>query len=377
MNNPTKQSVDALVQAAIENLRAGRSVEDDAGIEFKRVWPDPPSKNARQLAGAANALRGDVLIYVIGVDDKTGEITTPEKREAKEWYEQIRKPFDQVVPELLWSQTVFVGDGSSSVQALVFDTSSFPYVINIENARREVPFRQGGGTISAHRSQLVRMFDPAVVVPRMEITAAKVWADWTELQSYEDQPYLSLRAEVHVYVEHLGTRPVTLPIRRMRARLRCERFVCRFDVHVRHVGQGPNEFWPRPHDPTTPAPVPPEFGVYALNQHVMATAPGEFEVRNRIYLPAEGEKDGKNVADWKTAINETPTVTIELAIPVAGSDVTVKLAKGLVEHRFSNEEFESYADQFGYPLTMWELPNSSDDPWHQVDDDESVADDAG
>lgn len=60
-----KREADARVQAAIENLQAGRTVEDDAGIEFKADWPDPTSK-ARQLAGAANALRGDALIYVIG-----------------------------------------------------------------------------------------------------------------------------------------------------------------------------------------------------------------------------------------------------------------------------------------------------------------------
>ena len=65
----TPQQLEALVLTAIDCVRSGGQIEDDR-IEVKRDWPG--ISKARQLAGAANRARGDALIYLIGLDEKTG-----------------------------------------------------------------------------------------------------------------------------------------------------------------------------------------------------------------------------------------------------------------------------------------------------------------
>lgn len=278
----SKQQVDARVQAAIESLQAGRGVEDDAGIEFKGDWPDP-AKNARQLAGAANALRGEPLLLVVGVHDSTGEITVPKRTEPQEWYSKVRKPFDQIPPELLWVQTVFVGERAESVQVLVFSTDEYPYVINSDN-RREVPLRIGTATESAHRNQLVRMLDPLARTPAASITAAEVRAQWSSGDSPRDkQPYatLSLALKAGVFLGHLGDQPLTLPVRDIWVRLSCGDFEIRSRVEVESLGAGRGAYVIRKGEAPPPAPLPPQHGVYAKDGYVVAISPGEFKLTAR------------------------------------------------------------------------------------------------
>lgn len=373
-----RQEVEARVQAAIENLQAGRGVEDDAGIEFKSDWPDP-IKKARQLAGAANSLRGDPLLLVIGVDDKSGSITTPSQQEPQEWYAKARKKFDQIAPELLRVQTVFVGDRDESVQALVFDSSEFPYVINEEN-RREVPIRVGAGTESARRNQLVRMFEPIRRAPWISVTEANVWARWqdTPTRVKDSDPLeiarvlsLEMRLRARVLVEHSGSEPTTLPVRDMRARLVCGDHEIRPDVSVIPLGAAAYPVITKFGDPGPPQPVPPQFGVYALDNHVIATAPGEFKIDTRFSYP-ERRAPASDMSDLHDLYVAARRIRLDLVVRVVGVEKTVRLSAEL--HRSESAgaaSSEKHQGPHGETLTetlgYWQVAGPEVDPWADVD----------
>lgn len=367
-----KQEVDSRVQAAIENLQAGRTVEDDTGIEFKGDWPDPTAK-ARQLAAAANTLRGGPLIYVVGVHDKTGAITVPTRIEPQEWYAKIRKPFDQLAPELLWSQVVYFGQDSESVVALVFDTSEFPYVINAGN-RREVPIRVASGTESAHRNQLLRMFEPSLRAPAMAVVQGSVRVDW------KDEPktvvgeaqaigrLLSLDLAVHalVLVEHFGSQPTTMPVREMRLRLTCDDYQTTPEVHVKHLGDTGFPVFRSMRSPAPPDPVPPQHGVYARDNYVIATAPGDFTVTAAMTMRGREAPD-QELEDLHELFRYADVMQIDLALRVVGVENAVKLscvlhrgkpfASGKERHPMNKGEIISSH------LGTWEVVGTTADPW--------------
>lgn len=61
------QQVEEKVLNAVETVLAGGSVEDSR-IECKSDWPSVDK--VRQLAGHANAARGETIIWIIGIDEK-------------------------------------------------------------------------------------------------------------------------------------------------------------------------------------------------------------------------------------------------------------------------------------------------------------------
>lgn len=369
-----KQEVDALVQNAIENIRAGRIVEDDTGIECKSLWPEP--SKARQLAGAANALRGEPLVYVIGVKDSNGEITTPEKREPQEWYSQMKKRFDQVAPELLWTQTVFVGAPPESVVALVFDTSEYPYVVKAENPRLEIPIRVGSGTQSAQRNQIIRMFEPSLRVPAMQITECRVRAEWEDHPIREDvsepsiikrRKRLELRIFARVLIEHFGLQPTILPIRDMRARLVCGEIETRPEVRVKPLGHPTRGFIPKVGQAPSPEPIPPQYGVYARDKHVISTAPGEFQILTDYEFQSKGEADGP-LSEIRKSYAETDEMRLDLALRCIGVDRIIKLSTAL--HRFEPSQPAkslemAYGSGESAQLGAWGIAEPETDPWAQ------------
>lgn len=279
-----------------------------------------------------------------------------------------------MAPELLWSQTVFVGDEPKSVVALVFDTSDFPYVINGDN-RREIPIRVASGTESAHRNQVVRMFEPSLHVPAMAITRAVVTSEWVDSPQQPDDsdPPQTLRAlglslDLHasVLIEHIGAQPTTLPVKAMRARLTCTGFEVRPEVKVRHLNDTlRNRVGSAIRADVQNAPTPPQFGVYALNQQVIATAPGEFRIVASHTFPYAYAPDDQ-MSDYYDALAATEEMQFDLALRVGGVSRTVKLSAALARTA-QLENKKPTNGQFGNVLRAslgkWELISMDEDPW--------------
>ena len=160
----TPQQLEVLVLAAVERARKLQPIEDDR-IEVKREWPEP-AKKASQLAGSANRARGEVVIYVIGVDEKTGLIHNPGSVEPAVWVAQVAAEFDGVPPDFLLHQNVPI-DENESVVAILFGTDRAPYVVKTSggNSEFDVPIRELTRTRSARRDELLRMLVPTTAVP--------------------------------------------------------------------------------------------------------------------------------------------------------------------------------------------------------------------
>jgi hypothetical protein len=152
---------------------------EDSRVELKAEWPGDYAKTARQLAGHANAARGENLLWLIGADEARG-IVGANNQELSDWLAKLQSPFDSLYPALERCFNVPYKD--KTVVALCFDTSRVPYVVRNPAfgkpeggpAKFEVPWREGNSTRSATRSDLVLLLAPLVRMPKIEILKGHV-----------------------------------------------------------------------------------------------------------------------------------------------------------------------------------------------------------
>ena len=201
--------LEALVMQAVDTVKAGANPEDDR-IEFKRAWPEV--EKARQLAAAANQAQGDHVIYVIGVDDRTGEIHPLGNTDPATWWAQFEARFDEVAPELMRHITVSIS-AEERVVALLFRTDRAPYVVKGkgDGAELEVPIRAGTRTRSAKRHELIRMLYPAASVPQLTILDGTLRLSPPQYYGGDSDEELMLSLTLEILFEHAGATPSFMP----------------------------------------------------------------------------------------------------------------------------------------------------------------------
>jgi len=157
----------------LEMVQRHAPIEDDR-IELKATWPADYMKVARQLAGHANAARGDNILWLIGVDEKTG-VVGADFNELSNWLSSVCSHFDDALAPTLNSLNVpFSG---KTVVALFFETDRAPYVVKLEgggSTTREVTWREGNSTRSACRSDLIRLLVPIQRLPFLEFLSGNL-----------------------------------------------------------------------------------------------------------------------------------------------------------------------------------------------------------
>lgn len=161
----------------VERLLDGQPNED-ALVELKASWPDP-RKAARQLAGHANSARGDRILWLIGVDQKSG-VQGANHEEVSSWYPTLSAEFDGIAPTL---QDINVPYEGKTMVALLFETDRAPYVVKnpafgLEAGTPvslEVPWREGTATRTATRKDLLTILAPLAQVPAFEVLAAELF----------------------------------------------------------------------------------------------------------------------------------------------------------------------------------------------------------
>lgn len=146
--------VNSWALSILQRVRS-RHPSEDSCVECKASWPDVKNV-ARQLAGMANAAKGEPILWLIGVDEKGAAIPGAKHLELNNWYPQLVKEFDGLAPQLLVDLNINVDE--KTVVALVFETTNVPFVIKVPNTDRlEVPWREGTRTRSATRAELTRL----------------------------------------------------------------------------------------------------------------------------------------------------------------------------------------------------------------------------
>ncbi|MCI9870574.1 hypothetical protein [Arthrobacter humicola] len=211
--------LEARVITAVDQIRAGQLVEHDF-VECKRNWPQ--DNKARQLAGSLNRAGGDPVVYIIGIDEKSGEVFDVSGTDVLDWWEQIKPKFDQTPPEMVRHIPVPVGGNGAHVVAVAFASDRAPYVVKTGSANPslEVPMREGTGTRSARRDELLRLLIPVVRLPQVVVLEAIIYSEYypptSNAGSTEE---LSCSGQIRIYIEHNGQDLVTLPAHGMRGRV--------------------------------------------------------------------------------------------------------------------------------------------------------------
>lgn len=133
---------------------------EDSRVELKSIWPPDYSKAARRIAAHLNAARGEPLLWLIGVDEKTGTTLGADRLEFTKWIGGIAGEFDGLAPRCY--DVNVPTNNNSTVVALVFESDRAPYVVrnpkfgtSKEPIALEVPWREGTAVRSATRADLL------------------------------------------------------------------------------------------------------------------------------------------------------------------------------------------------------------------------------
>lgn len=214
------QRLEARVIEIADAVLAGRPIEDDR-VELKTTWPEAAHKTARQMAGHANASGGEPILWVIGLNERGRALGDASDVEPANWWMGTRRWFDDVAPDLR-TLAVAVRPGRQVV-ALQFTTDRAPYLVTTKDGgqvTREVPWREGNSTRTAHRHELLRSVIAEASVPRLELIECELVLSQflpqnTEYEYRDDhgRPLevgeYQLRCEMHMFLS--ASAPANLP----------------------------------------------------------------------------------------------------------------------------------------------------------------------
>lgn len=163
----TYNEIEMWVLRVIEQVKNGQPNED-ARVELKAEWPESHSKAARQIAAHANPASGEPILWIIGVDQKSG-VVGADHNEMANWYKQVESYFDDgIAPSVTDLNVPFE---SKTVVALLFNTERRPFVVKTQNGgsiSHEVPWRGATSTRSAKRAELLGMLSRIPRLPKWE-----------------------------------------------------------------------------------------------------------------------------------------------------------------------------------------------------------------
>jgi hypothetical protein len=127
----------------IQRVRSGGHVEDFR-VELKREFIDP-EKAARRIAGHANGAGGEPILWIIGIDEKSGRVVDAKTNFAN-WWSSVQSRFDGIAPALIDVAMCVEG---KSVFALQFQTDRRPFVVKTPSGtpELEVPWREYPGEV--------------------------------------------------------------------------------------------------------------------------------------------------------------------------------------------------------------------------------------
>lgn len=162
-----KRQVEVRVLTIVDHVIRGGKIEDDF-VEGKARWTDA-KKTARQIAGSANAARGEPILWIVGLDEDGHRVVELDGTEPSSWWEQVKKRFaDGMTPAV---QFVGVPTPAGFVMVLVFETDQSPYLVTTDGTggiEREVPWREGTRVRSVRRAELLRLLTSRSAVPAVE-----------------------------------------------------------------------------------------------------------------------------------------------------------------------------------------------------------------
>ncbi len=107
------QHIEGRVLNLVERVLNGARIEDFR-VECKGTWPSA-AKAARQIAGHANAARGEPILWIIGLDEDNNRVTGASEVELADWWAQVTAAHDEGITPGLTSLIVPVNPEQSVV----------------------------------------------------------------------------------------------------------------------------------------------------------------------------------------------------------------------------------------------------------------------
>lgn len=323
--------LEAKVISAVDRVRGGQLVEHDL-IECKRDWPQ--ENKARQLAGSLNRAGGDPVIYIIGIDEKTGAVHDISGTDVLAWWGQMTPKFDQLPPEMVRHISVPVGEDGEHVMAVAFASDRAPYLVKTGSANPslEVPMREGTGTRTARRDELLRILIPAVRLPRVVVLDADLKGQYTPPPTGRpNDEELKCFGSLRFYVEHEGEGATTFPAHGMRGQVTIngEKFVLDMapPMETASVPTGPSN-----------------FSFQRLSEGVTVTGPRAVSLRLSV-------RD--LTPDHNQLLTAADEIELELGLDVLHSIRPLKIRVSLVRETASNMRAIDLTDQDDVYLRNW------------------------
>jgi hypothetical protein len=185
---------------------------EDSHVELKSDWTEVKT-TARQLAGHANAARGEPILWLIGVDEKKGVIGVG-AQELANWISSIKSEFDGVAPQLVMDLNIPIDE--LVIVALYFETDRAPYVVKNPNHGQpsggniawEVPWREGRSTRSARRQDLLRILVPISTLPDAEVLNGQL------IQAENRDGEWNWSLQIHLYLTPFSGLSFAIPFHR-------------------------------------------------------------------------------------------------------------------------------------------------------------------
>lgn len=308
---------EAWVHRIIEQVKASHNVEDDY-VELKSDWMTGDSfKIARRLAAHANAARGQDILWIFGIDEDS-KICGVDKQEYSNWWNSVASHFDGISPTPYYICSVYE---KVNVASVGFSTLRRPFVVKNPEygktkgvvAQREVPWREGTGTRSATRNDLIALMQPVYKLPKVEILKASL------LVNVENHT----KNTPNKLISYLGINFYLLPIEIERIAIPYHK--CRFEVKQRKLSFSftnvSNENYGAfraifNRDSVASSPRMEKF-VIETGSEIIAEAPGSFKLSQRISNPEFSmlltNRDIKLVTDiFVSPANTTVSTSVKL-----------------------------------------------------------------
>ncbi|HEX8129337.1 MAG TPA: hypothetical protein VF527_09570 [Pyrinomonadaceae bacterium] len=228
------QDIIAWVLSVIDQVESGQPHEDSL-VELKSEWPTDFYKAARRIAAHANAARGERILWIIGLNEKSGVLGV-DHLEMANWYEQVKSHFDEIAPDMIDQNVQVKG---KTLVALVFTTDNAPFVVKTRAAddKLEVPWREGTRTRSARRSELLRLLLPLTKLPSLQLLDARL-----VVNAIDAQGNLELKLVAKIYVVPGDKLGIVIPFHQCSGDLSFSkdemRFVFDKFVLSKHEGEG-------------------------------------------------------------------------------------------------------------------------------------------
>jgi len=209
--------IEAWVLRVVDQVKSGQPSEDSR-VELKAEWPKDANKAARRIAAHANAIAGESILWIIGLDESRG-VMGADNNELADWFPSVAKQFDGLAPSL---RNINVPVDGKTLVAMLFATDRVPFVVkNIADGPIdfEVPWREGCKTRSAKREDLIRLLSPIGQLPVVEVLDASVTvAD----PSPSSQHLYNWDIAIRLYVAPLESPRLVIPCHKCEVNLKME-----------------------------------------------------------------------------------------------------------------------------------------------------------